>query len=78
MVEKTFLFHVGPSILQAWRAGGHRWINQQTVGLPRSNHKLEKKYFYIHTENEASKEFTKRVYHEPENTEGPFYTVHQQ
>jgi len=69
---ETFLFQGGPSKLQDWRADGHRWINQGTVGLPRSNPKLKKKYFYIHTENGASKEFTKCVYHEPDHTDGPF------
>lgn len=58
---------------QDWRADGYRWVNQGTVGLPRSNPRLKKKYFYIFTENGASKEFTKCVYHEPLNNDGPFF-----
>ena len=67
---ETFLFQGGPSKLQDWRADGHQWINQGTVGLPRSNPKLTKEQFDIHTENGASKEFS--AYHEPDNTDGPF------
>ena len=36
---------------QDWRSDGHRWINQGTVGLPRSNPKVKKKYFYIANES---------------------------
>ena len=32
---------------QDWRAGGHRWVNQGTVALPRKNLKIKKKYFYM-------------------------------
>ena len=66
------MFQGGPSKLQDWPADDHRWINQGIVGLPRSNPKLKKTYFYIHTENGASKAFTKCVYNEPDNTDRPF------
>ena len=49
---------------QDWRSDGHRWINQGTVGLPQSNQKVKKKYFYIANESGgASKDFVKFVYH---------------
>ena len=58
---------------QDWRSDGHRWINQGTVGLPRSNPKVKKKYFYIANESGgASKDFVKFVYHEPDHFNGPF------
>ena len=57
---------------QDWRADGHRWVNQGTVALPRKNPKIKKKYFYIATENGASKEFVKFVYHEPGQENSPF------
>ena len=57
---------------QDWRADGHRWVNQGTVALPRKNSPEKKKYFYIATENGASKGFVKFVYHEPGQENGPF------
>jgi hypothetical protein len=69
---ETWIFKGDGLKAQDWRADGHRWINQGTVGLPRKNPRLKKKYFYIHTENGASKEFVKFVYHEPECINGPF------
>ena len=57
---------------QDWQADGHCWVNQGTVALPRKNPKIKKKYFYIATENGASKEFVKFVYHEPGQDNGPF------
>ena len=42
------------------------------MALPRKNPKIKKKYFYIATENGASKEFVKFVFHEPGQDNGPF------
>ena len=42
------------------------------MALPRKNPKIKKKYFYIATENGASKEFVKFVFHEPGHDNGPF------
>lgn len=47
-----------------WRADGHRWVNQGSVRLPRSNPKVVKKYFYIKkSEGGASKDFVRFAYH---------------
>lgn len=69
---ELFCFKADGLKAQDWRADGHRWINQGTVGLPRRDPKLKKKYFYIATESGASKEFMKFVFHEPGKDAGPF------
>ena len=70
---ETWVYQGEGSKSQDWRADGHRWVNQGTVGLPRKNPRLKKKYFYIQTENGASKDFVKFVYHEPNSNNGPFF-----
>ena len=70
---EVYCFKGEGSKSQDWRSDGHRWINQGTVGLPRSNPKIKKKYFYVAAEGGgASKEFVKFVYHEPDKLNGPF------
>ena len=48
------------------------------MALPRKNPKIKKKYFYIATENGASKEFVKFVFHEPGHDNGPFLIQYNQ
>ena len=69
---ELYKFKAEEAKAQDWRADGHRWINQGTVALPRKIPKIKKKYFYIATENGASKEFVKFVFHEPGQDNGPF------
>ena len=69
---ELFKFKAEGMKAQDWRADGHHWLNQGTLALPRKNHKIKNKYFYIATENGASKEFVKVVYHEPGQENGPF------
>ena len=69
---ELYKFQAEGAKAQDWRADGHRWINQGTVALPTKNPKIKKKYFYIATENGASKEFVKFVFHEPGHDNGPF------
>ena len=57
---------------QDWRADGHRWVNQWTVALQNKNPNIKKKYLYIATENGASKEFVKFLYHEPGQEKSQF------
>ena len=37
----TICFKGEGAKIQDWRADGHRWVNQGSVGLPRSNPKLK-------------------------------------
>ncbi|XP_034021924.1 uncharacterized protein LOC117506533 [Thalassophryne amazonica] len=60
---EVFLFKAeGPFQRNDWKADGHKWHNQGTAKLPRSNPKIAKTYFYVKNFRGGAKDFKKDVF----------------